>query len=340
MAQIQKGTTFADGQLVTGARLNQLVDSAILNPEAIGDQTYVGAQAVDAGDVLIIKQDSSGLLKKALVSDILQSDVSIVTGQINSTAATLNLYNTNGSIAVSANKNILIESSDGSTNSGVGIELKSINANGDVKITATGNDITIDGATLAVTPRTTFSTTLSIKIPTGTTVQRPASPVVGDLRFNTTTGLVELYNGSAWATFGGNYALYEVYEATPTSFTASVSGSYATAWTSAAFTKPSNEIWTIELDTTATTGVPTNITNVRAKFGSGAIQAYDEVFGNSFGGSGTQRKHIYFKSIINAGTALTSETYIVEIQAANTPSTCSINDASFPAKFRIFKYKQ
>ena len=30
MAQLTKGDTFTDGQQVTGARLNQLVDSAVL----------------------------------------------------------------------------------------------------------------------------------------------------------------------------------------------------------------------------------------------------------------------------------------------------------------------
>lgn len=35
-------------------------------------------------------------------------------------------------------------------------------------------------------------------LPVGTTAQRPASPVAGQIRFNTTTGAVEVYSGSAW----------------------------------------------------------------------------------------------------------------------------------------------
>jgi len=35
-------------------------------------------------------------------------------------------------------------------------------------------------------------------IPTGTTAQRPSSPATGMMRFNTTTGLLEFYNGSSW----------------------------------------------------------------------------------------------------------------------------------------------
>ena len=42
------------------------------------------------------------------------------------------------------------------------------------------------------------STTGGLFLPTGTTAQRPASPVTGQIRFNTTTNSVEIYNGSSW----------------------------------------------------------------------------------------------------------------------------------------------
>jgi len=42
------------------------------------------------------------------------------------------------------------------------------------------------------------STTGGLFLPTGTTAQRPASPVTGQIRFNTTTNSVETYNGSSW----------------------------------------------------------------------------------------------------------------------------------------------
>lgn len=35
-------------------------------------------------------------------------------------------------------------------------------------------------------------------LPVGTTAQRPASPVAGQIRFNTTTSRVEVYNGTSW----------------------------------------------------------------------------------------------------------------------------------------------
>ena len=44
----------------------------------------------------------------------------------------------------------------------------------------------------------TINDTGYIGLPTGTTEQRPVSPVTGYIRFNTTLGIVEYYNGSYW----------------------------------------------------------------------------------------------------------------------------------------------
>jgi hypothetical protein len=42
------------------------------------------------------------------------------------------------------------------------------------------------------------SSTGGLYLPVGTTAQRPASPATGQMRFNTTTGSVEVYNGTSW----------------------------------------------------------------------------------------------------------------------------------------------
>ena len=48
----------------------------------------------------------------------------------------------------------------------------------------------------------TVKTDSALAVPTGTTAQRPASPAVGDVRYNTTEGEYEAYNGTAWVTWG------------------------------------------------------------------------------------------------------------------------------------------
>lgn len=52
----------------------------------------------------------------------------------------------------------------------------------------------------ATTGRLTYadSSTGGMFLPSGTTAQRPASPATGMMRFNTTTGSVEVYNGTSW----------------------------------------------------------------------------------------------------------------------------------------------
>ena len=48
-----------------------------------------------------------------------------------------------------------------------------------------------------------FTGTSKLKLPAGTTAQRPASPAVGDMRFNTTMGMAEIFNGTLWGGAGG-----------------------------------------------------------------------------------------------------------------------------------------
>lgn len=53
---------------------------------------------------------------------------------------------------------------------------------------------------------TTFSSTGQITVPVGTTGQRSGSPATGMLRYNTSLGSFEGYNGSAWGGIGGAQA--------------------------------------------------------------------------------------------------------------------------------------
>jgi len=50
---------------------------------------------------------------------------------------------------------------------------------------------------------TTIDDTGFLKLPTGTSDQRPEqNPRVGAIRFNTETNKIELWNGSSWAALG------------------------------------------------------------------------------------------------------------------------------------------
>jgi len=48
-----------------------------------------------------------------------------------------------------------------------------------------------------------FDGTGSLRVPSGTTAQRPASPSVGEIRYNTDNAEFEQYDGTEWGAIGG-----------------------------------------------------------------------------------------------------------------------------------------
>jgi len=55
---------------------------------------------------------------------------------------------------------------------------------------------------MATLKNTTIDDTGYLTFPVGTTAQRPASPVAGMVRFNTSLGYLECFNGSIWIKVG------------------------------------------------------------------------------------------------------------------------------------------
>lgn len=82
MPQFSKGDTFADGQQVTGVRLNGLVDNATALPGLITDQTNLTANTVDSGDSVLLHDLSAGALREATAGDLLNSNLPITTSSV------------------------------------------------------------------------------------------------------------------------------------------------------------------------------------------------------------------------------------------------------------------
>lgn len=57
----------------------------------------------------------------------------------------------------------------------------------------------------------TSAGTGGMSMPSGTTAERPASPVTGVLRYNSTIGNFETYNGIQWVVVGGRPDLTYTY---------------------------------------------------------------------------------------------------------------------------------
>ncbi len=183
MAQIQSPETYADGQQVTAARLNNQTNGAILLPGAVTDQTAI-AGGVASNDTLIVHDTSTSTLRKATTAELLSSGAPITTSAITAVAGS----------------DLVITPSAGQKVDVAGfIEADSL--------ATTGNAI-IQGeaqcANLSVGGSATFTTNTAIKIPVGITADRPTTPVAGHLRYNSTLDQAEIYSGTEWKAVGGS----------------------------------------------------------------------------------------------------------------------------------------
>lgn len=86
----------------------------------------------------------------------------------------------------------------GSTSANTTTDTLTVNGTTD-QITTT---IVGDVLAAALAPNTIIPGNEAIGIPSGTTAERPTTPAIGDMRFNTTTGVYEAWDGTQWVIFG------------------------------------------------------------------------------------------------------------------------------------------
>lgn len=120
-----------------------------------------------------------------------------------------------------------------------------------------------------------LASTEKTHIATGTTGQRPASPIEGDIRRNTTTSLYEFYTGSAWV----NVPTYATSSAHPTI-------QRFTSGTGATYTLPSNAVRLRVRMVGGGGGGGARVTNNGANGTSSSFGSWTAVFGNG-GGAAT-----------------------------------------------------
>jgi hypothetical protein len=187
MTQISKGDTFSNGQQVDALRLNSLVDSATLLVGAITDQPNITPNTLVATDSTIV--NDGGVLKEATIGDFLNSNLPITTSAINGVAGA----------------DIVLTPASG----------REVDVAGNFQVI--GNSITTGAASVGgnLTLTGQINGTGAVRVASGTTAQRPASPIAGSFRFNTTTNTLEVFNGTEWITTAAvynNLPVYGVYE--------------------------------------------------------------------------------------------------------------------------------
>lgn len=185
MSQIQSPETYADGQQVTAARLNNQTNGAILLPGAITSQTALAANTVALGDQVLLHDASASALRRATAGDLLRSGLPVVASSVTGVTGT----------------DLVINAPTGREVDVVGPFQVIGNSTVTGNSTTTGNE-TING-NLTVAGAASFNATSALKIPVGTTAQRPGTPVAGQIRYNSTLDQAEVYSGTEWKAVGG-----------------------------------------------------------------------------------------------------------------------------------------
>lgn len=205
MPQIINGKipAWVDGDIVNASGLNAMVDAAILDPSAVTAQADF--PTLTGNEYALIVDPVSGQLKKTQVKNITLTGEDVVTDNvlgksINGTliiqpqgsTSSLNIYggSVGGSVGTISGyaKNINLTAQSSVDNTGAF----------NVVAGTDGMSFNSGNAAIEFLSRVELNTTGAVRLPIGTTAQRPATPVAGDLRFNTTTTDTEFYNGTAW----------------------------------------------------------------------------------------------------------------------------------------------
>lgn len=369
MAQISKGDTFVDGQQVTGARLNQLVDASTLLVGAITDQPSITANTLQSTDSTIV--NDAGVLKEATIGDFLNSNLPMTTSAVSAGASSDLTVTPNDASIVSG---VSYSSGDGltvtvnSTAHGLSagqvilVTLAGTGYNGTFQVATTATNsftyvmptaATAGSGTLSYTKKGTVRTVgnqavtgsvfvagrsnLTDVVATGTSTFTGTANFTGTLQVNGSTG----------------YVLYEVSEETMTPWTAPSVGLHGSVWLSSAFTKPSDEIWYFDVVGTWAS-FSTAIGEFAFRYQSQALQSgqYIALYRTDWYNGGTgfnQAKTFHSSWFAGLGTTFTNDKIAVDAYAyANSQlvlfattlgGNAIITGTVAPSRLRIYKYK-
>lgn len=208
----------------------------------------------------------------------------------------------------------------------------------------------IDSAyTTSITTNPQFQGTGSLKVPTGTTEQRPESPVVGMIRYNTTTSVLEQYATDGWVgiepgptissvTLPGSQTAVQdgdIITINGTSFKAGATvkfiASGGTQYTSPTVTRVSSAQLTAVITTSIAEGVYQLVVNNPSGLGATFDNAFTvdglPVFTTSSGSLGTLAMGDTFNYTIAAaedGSAITS----FAVTSGSLPAGASLNSST------------
>lgn len=355
MPQINKGDTFADGQQVTAARLNQLIDSATILVDSITAQTAITAGTVDTADQVNINDNSASALRKATIGDLLGSNVSVVTSSVTAGSGS--------DIVVTPNDATIVTGSTYTSADGLTVVVTTAAAHG----LSVGQVLLISAAgagyngtfRLTVAAGSSFTYVMNTAATAGSGslayTKKATNKVAGN--FAVTQNLYVDGNIGGNATFEGNanftgtlnvngnvgYLLTEIYEEVIPSYVSTTTGNFTAIWSSLSFTKPVGEVWVFELRFNYSNDTVTGA-GVGVPFGYGIRYSSETAFTGTYKSaervslfstsvsvsySGVQSRVVTWSE--PAATALTSNNVVFD-----TCTTASVGQKMFSTTVGIF----
>lgn len=179
--------------------------------------------------------------------------------------------------------------------------------------------------------------------------------VTGNVTANgalTSTGVAN-FTGTLQVNGAVGYVLTEIYEQTITPWEASYGGHYEAVYTSASFTKPSDEIWVFELSANHQ-GADGYTYIFAGRYGSQTYLTgnylFQEIISDGQGGGSYQINYYQHRWVVPTGFTFTSETFKIDTFAANgsvmrmfqtaaNTGAGIVTGSLASSKFRIYKYK-
>ena len=384
MPQIQCPIDYVPLQQVTASNLNAHVNSATILPGVITDQDPITANTVATNDSLLLYDLSATALREANVSDILGSNIPVTTSAVTAGANSDILITPNDGVIVTGKaytsgdgQTVTVTSTAHTLTVGQVILVTAATAtdyNGTFRVTTVATNsftyvifpgVTAGSGTLSYTKKALVKNSANKSI-AGNLYVDGTMEVNGSAKFSQSvlaSGSVTVsgsFTSSGTANFTGalqvngavGYVLTEIVEETLASWSAASAGVQSAVVTTASFTKPSDEIWVLEIEGTWTMvrgyGASYAFRYSTETFRTGAYLKIDGDY--SSGVTALSSRSIQYSWVVPLGTALTARTIAVDVNAGSGSQlnmfgntslyTDIITTGTLPvSKFRIYKYK-
>jgi hypothetical protein len=208
------GTTAGARNLILGSNCQieklYLVNNTCADAITVKNTSGTGI-AVAAGVSMFVFNNGTNVVDALsyFSGTVVSSSATITGGTINGTSVGASTASTGAFTTLSASGNSTLTGTLGVTGNATFTNDLTVNGNTTLG-NASGDTITLNAATATIPNNLNFSGTGTVRLPNGTTGQRP-TPAAGMIRYNTTSGLFEGYT-TQWGGIGGASADGAIYE--------------------------------------------------------------------------------------------------------------------------------